>query len=185
VIATCGPCILRGQCDYRGSVAQDDLLRLYLRATGQFRVVLDNARYGFEDSSLRLFQVVGDDEDLVGCLLREGPPEGNRCVGCGLAGLLDTRLDDSVVGKPSTTVERKSQMENLLLMVKQTKGLTQLVLSHQIVNEGDGIFSVVINPHGFVLRGKVQPALLRPPGRTTSRRTTPSKTPLILSLTHF
>ncbi len=131
-----------------GSVAQDDLLRLYLGTTSQFRVVLDDARYGFEDSSLGLFKVVGDDENFVRCLLSEGPPKGNRCVGCGLAGLLDTRVDDSVVGKPSTTVERKGQMENLPLMVKQTEGLTQLVLPHQIVNEGDRVSCVAINPPG-------------------------------------
>ena len=53
--------VFTGKSSDGGSVAQDDLLRLHLRATSQFRVVLDNARYGFEDPSLRLFQIVGGD----------------------------------------------------------------------------------------------------------------------------
>ena len=80
MIATRCASVFTGKSSDGGPVAQDNLLRLYLRATSQFRVVLDDARYGFEDSTLGLFQVVGDNENFVRCLLSEGPPEGNRSI---------------------------------------------------------------------------------------------------------
>ena len=52
-----------------------------------------------------LLQVVGTDQNFVGCLSGESPAEGNCTVERGLAALLDATVQDRVVGQAASAIE--------------------------------------------------------------------------------
>ena len=71
----------------------------------QLGVVLDNAFPGAKHAGKGLLQVVGTDQNFVGCLLGESPAEGNCTVERGLAALLDATVQDRVVGQAASAIE--------------------------------------------------------------------------------
>jgi len=78
--------------------------------------------------------------------LRIGPPDDQKGIEKSLAALLDARPYERLKEELPGPIKGESQAEKFSLVRKQREGLAQFVLLHQIVNEGDGIFCIAINP---------------------------------------
>jgi hypothetical protein len=70
---------------------------------------LDNPLHGVEHTGEGLLKIIAKDKDFIGCFPGESPGRGNSAVDCGLAGLLDARVDDSIPRQPPIIIEGKGK----------------------------------------------------------------------------
>jgi hypothetical protein len=89
----------------------------------------------FEHPGQGLLEIVGKDQDFVGCLLSESPRQSDGAVERGLAALLDAAVKDRVVGQAAILIEVKGEPQHFALMIAKPEGLAQLVFLDQLVYE--------------------------------------------------
>ena len=87
----------------------------------------DEADDGTKDAGLRLLEIVGDDVELIGWVLGEGPPERDRGVQCRLARFLRAGIEQVVLGEPALDIEAELLAQDLPLMRKQREGLAEFI----------------------------------------------------------
>ena len=100
---------------------------------------------GPKNATLRLFQIVRHDQELVGRLLRERPPQRHGRINGRLAAFLWTAVDGRVVGQPAVVLKGKRRAQDLSLVGAQREGMAKLVEAELVVDEGDDVVTIPLN----------------------------------------
>src|SRR5262245_10270071 len=110
--------------------------------------MLDEADEGFEDAVVGLLEVVGDDKQFVGSLLRERPPARDGRVEGSLAALLWARVQDRIRADATGCVEGKSGVQEGALMWLEAPPFPALVQREAVVDEGDRVGRISVEASG-------------------------------------